>query len=151
MREALRQRTLTPTADAVAPTPLATTINAAIAPGELFDKLTILELKAERFEAGTKLDHVLLELNGLRAACDAAIVRSDKLDALIADLRQVNEEIWEIEDEIRRCESRQDFGPRFVELARSVYRTNDRRAAVKRRINELLGSVIVEEKSYSPY
>ena len=72
-------------------------------------------------------------------------------NVLVADLRRVNEELWEIEDAIRECERRQDFGPRFVELARSVYRSNDRRAALKRRVNELLGSAIVEEKSYTDY
>jgi Tetratricopeptide repeat len=151
MQEALRQRTKMPGAEAIAPPPLATAIHAAIAPGELFDKLTILEIKAERIKAGTKLDHVLYELGGLRAARDAAIGRTAELDALVAELRSVNEALWEIEDAIRTCESRQDFGPRFVELARSVYCTNDRRAAVKRRINELLGSAITEEKSYPPY
>ncbi|PKL95605.1 MAG: hypothetical protein CVV18_04830, partial [Gammaproteobacteria bacterium HGW-Gammaproteobacteria-8] len=65
--------------------------------------------------------------------------------------KTVNEQLWEIEDEIRGCERRRDFGERFVELARSVYRTNDRRAAIKRQINEQLGSTIVEEKSYAAY
>jgi hypothetical protein len=151
MREALRQRTATPSVDAVAKPLPAPSINVAIAPGELFDKLTILEIKVERIEAGKKRDHVVYELEGLRAACDSIIVRSAEIDALVADLRHVNERLWEIEDAIRECESRQEFGPRFVELARSVYRSNDRRAALKRRLNELLGSDIVEEKSYAPY
>ncbi len=74
---------------------------------------------------------------------------SAELDLLTADLRSINEALWVIEDEIRGCERNSDFGPRFIELARSVYQTNDRRAAVKRRINERLGSQIVEEKSYT--
>ena len=71
------------------------------------------------------------------------------LDALVGELQAVNEELWEIEDEIRACEAQGDFGPRFVELARSVYLTNDRRSAIKRRINEASGSAIVEEKLYN--
>lgn len=73
---------------------------------------------------------------------------SEELDSLATELRSINESLWDIEDEIRGCEQRSDFGPRFIELARSVYQTNDRRAAVKRQINERLGSRIVEEKSY---
>lgn len=74
---------------------------------------------------------------------------SEALAALTAELRSVNEALWIIEDEIRGCERAGDFGPKFVELARSVYKNNDHRAALKRRINERLGSVIVEEKSYN--
>ena len=74
---------------------------------------------------------------------------SDELDSLTSELRSINEAIWNIEDEIRGFERNSDFGPRFIELARSVYLTNDRRAAVKRRISERLGSRIVEEKSYA--
>ena len=66
----------------------------------------------------------------------------------MAELKSINEPLWRIEDDIRSCERAGDFGPRFIELARSVYETNDRRAAIKRRINERLGSEIVEEKSY---
>ena len=76
-------------------------------------------------------------------------MRSDELDSLTIELPAINEALWDIEDEIRDCERKSDFGPRFIELARSVYHTNDRRAAVKRRINERLGSRIVEEKSYA--
>ena len=73
------------------------------------------------------------------------------IDHLKAELKQVNEVLWEIEDRIRDCERAQDFGPDFIALARSVYKTNDRRAAIKRQINDLAGSTIVEEKSYSQY
>ena len=76
---------------------------------------------------------------------------STGLDQLTADLKTINAELWDIEDEIRDYERAKDFGPRFVELARSVYRQNDRRAFVKRKINELLGSTLVEEKSYAAY
>ncbi len=74
---------------------------------------------------------------------------SDALATLTAELRSVNEALWEIEDKIRGCERSGDFGPKFVELARSVYQNNDSRAAIKRKINVLLGSRIIEEKSYA--
>jgi hypothetical protein len=119
------------------------------APGELIDKITILEIKSERISDGDKVRNVLRELDTLRKARDQTIRTSDELDALTADLRSVNEALWRIEDEIRLCERAGDFGPRFVELARSVYHKNDERAAMKRRINVLLGSKIIEEKSYS--
>lgn len=122
-----------------------------VAPGELLDKLTILQIKAERIDDPAKLRHVRAELRVLAAARDRALPASDRLVELTAELREVNERLWEVEDELRRCEARQDFGARFVELARSVYKTNDRRAAVKRQINDLLGSALVEEKSYAPY
>ena len=76
---------------------------------------------------------------------------AEELTRLTADLRAVNEALWQIEDDVRDCERHRDFGPRFVELARSVYHTNDRRAELKRRVNELLGSRIVEEKAYAEY
>jgi chromosome segregation ATPase len=74
-----------------------------------------------------------------------------QIDALKEELRQINEALWDIEDRIRDCERAQDFGPQFVELARAVYKTNDRRAAVKRRINELSGSAIREIKAHPAY
>ena len=123
----------------------------AIAPGELIDKLTILEIKAERVGDAAKLRNVRTELEVLTQARQRWLRPSPALETLTADLKAVNAALWEIEDEIRLCERAQDFGPRFVELARSVYKQNDRRAALKRRINELLGSDLVEEKAYTPY
>ena len=79
------------------------------------------------------------------------VPQSEELDRLTAELKAVNEALWRIEDDIRECERATDFGDRFVELARSVYITNDRRAALKREINDLLGSRIVEEKLYVSY
>jgi hypothetical protein len=118
------------------------------APGELIDKITILEIKAERILDEEKLRNVRKELETLVKARERTILPSDSLTALTAELRSVNEALWGIEDEVRACERDGDFGPKFVELARSVYKNNDLRAALKRKINELLGSVIVEEKSY---
>ncbi len=122
-----------------------------VAPGELLDKLTILEIKAERITEAAKLRNVRTELAELAAVRREALPDSPELAELIGSLKEVNGRLWDIEDAIRRCEQEQDFGPRFVELARSVYRENDCRAALKRQINELLNSRLIEEKSYADY
>ncbi len=119
------------------------------APGELIDKITILEIKAERMGDAEKVRNVRIELDTLRAARDRTILVSLELTSFTAELRCVNQALWDIEDEIRGCERAADFGPKFVELARSVYFNNDRRAAIKRKINLVLGSKIIEEKSYT--
>jgi Family of unknown function (DUF6165) len=126
-------------------------VEAPVAIGELIDKITILEIKAERFTDAAKRKNVVAELSMLRARRDQAVPRSPRLDALSAQLKAVNERIWELEDSIRDCERRADFGPDFVAVARSIYRTNDERAAVKRQINVGFGSDLIEEKSYAPY
>jgi tetratricopeptide (TPR) repeat protein len=122
-----------------------------IAPGELIDKITILQIRSERVAEADKLRNVRAELAALAAARDRALYPSAALAALTAELKRVNETLWGIEDDIRLCEREQDFGPRFIELARSVYRENDRRTSLKRQINELLGSTVVEEKAYASY
>lgn len=122
-----------------------------VAPGELIDKITILQIKAERIHDEAKLHNVRFELDTLVAARDTALAASAALEELTAELKTVNEALWEIEDDIRAEERKAEFGERFIELARSVYRQNDRRAALKRRINELLGSRLIEEKSYEDY
>ena len=129
----------------------ANSIHVEIAPGELVDKITILEIKSERIDNKEKLANVGVELDTLVSARDAAIPASSELAEMAGRLKAINEKLWEIEDDIRDCERDKDFGSRFVELARAVYRTNDERAGVKREINELLGSHLVEEKSYSEY
>jgi Family of unknown function (DUF6165) len=123
-------------------------VSVKIAPGELLDKIGILEIKAERFDDPVKVGHVRAELASLIEARDRSIFIQDGVEDLTGELKAVNESLWRIEDEIRECERAGDFGPRFVELARSVYRNNDRRADLKRRINERLGSKVLEEKSY---
>jgi hypothetical protein len=128
-----------------------TAILVEIAAGELIDKITILEIKAERIEAPEKLRNIRAELATLIAARDRHLAGSAQLTTLTSQLRAANEALWSIEDEIRDCERRQDFGPRFVELARAVYHSNDRRCEIKRAINQLVGSRITEEKSYKPY
>jgi hypothetical protein len=122
-----------------------------IAPGELIDKITILEIKSERIGDEAKRANVVVELQTLSEARDAAIANDAEIARLTGDLKAVNEELWVIEDDIRDCDRAGDFGPRFVELARAVYRTNDRRADLKKAINQHLGSRLVEEKSYQPY
>ena len=119
--------------------------------GELVDKITILEIKNERMTDPDKLRNVRTELAALVAVRDRELPRSEKLAELTARLKGVNEALWEIEDEIRACERNKDFGARFVELARSVYHQNDQRSTIKRSINELLGSKLIEEKSYTRY
>lgn len=116
--------------------------------GELVDKITILQIKSERITMRDARANVARELASLRRVAGEAI-RSRSLAPLIAQLQAVNEELWEIEDRIREREAEGDFGHRFVQLARAVYKKNDLRAAIKRRINEALGSDLVEEKSYA--
>jgi len=130
---------------------LKSTITVETAPGELIDKITILEIKSDRIQDADKIRNVKIELDTLAAARDQAITATPELQALTLQLKQANEQLWEIEDEIRDCERAKDFGERFIQLARSVYRSNDRRAALKREINQLLGSHLIEEKSYADY
>ncbi len=127
------------------------TVSVEISPGELIDKVTILEIKAARIGDDEKLANVRHELDLLAGIRAKNLSESADLAALEAGLKQANEALWQIENDIRDCERAKDFGPRFVELARSVYRTNDRRARLKREIGELFGAGIVEEKSYSDY
>ena len=133
------------------PQPKAGCIQIDVAPGELLDKISILEIKCERITDLAKLANVRAELVTLAATRSRAIPGSAELAELFAKLRAVNENLWNVENEIRRCERDKDFGPCFVELARRVYRHNDCRAAIKRQINEMLGSTLIEEKDYVPY
>jgi tetratricopeptide (TPR) repeat protein len=127
------------------------TCRVEVAAGELIDKITILQIKRERITDPEKRQNVLAELAVLEESCQGQVPDSEELQQLSIELKTVNEQIWQIEDEIRCRERDQDFGPQFVELARSVYRTNDRRAELKRAINQLLGSRLVEEKDYVNY
>ncbi|MCZ8147964.1 MAG: hypothetical protein O9325_08975 [Roseomonas sp.] len=119
--------------------------------GEVIDKLTILEIKLARIEDQAKRANVATEHAALLAAWQQAVPDEAAIAEAIAGLRKVNEELWDIEDEIREQERRSDFGAEFVRLARAVYFTNDRRAALKKEINLKLGSALVEEKSYAAY
>lgn len=119
--------------------------------GELIDKITILKIKSERMTDPNKLHNVKHELDVLSQACAQHLAPSKELEQLEGELRKVNEALWVIEDDIRACEAQKDFGPKFIELARSVYIQNDKRAAIKKSINELSGSSIIEEKSYTEF
>lgn len=122
-----------------------------VGPGELIDKITILRIKSERMSDEAKLANVRHELAVLEAARNANLEDSAELRRLEEGLKAVNEALWVIEDYIRQCEADKDFGPTFIELARSVYKQNDKRAALKKEINLLTGSRIVEEKSYTEF
>jgi hypothetical protein len=126
-------------------------IRVPLSVGELIDKLTILDIKAGRIADDAKRANVVREQSLLRETVAREVPGSAELDRLTADLRSVNEALWTIEDQIRDLEHVKDFGARFVELARAVYITNDKRAALKKAINLLVGSAIVEEKSYKAY
>jgi hypothetical protein len=118
--------------------------------GELLDKITILQIKQERLDDAARRANVTTELAALTAIANAALADA-AVAAPLAALKAVNESLWEIEDRLRGKEADGSFDAAFIELARAVYFTNDRRAALKRDINRLLHSALVEEKSYRPY
>jgi Family of unknown function (DUF6165) len=122
-------------------------IQVPISVGELIDKITILQIKPERLN-GMARGNVAMELASLYQAKSEAHLNSPEITALMSELKVLNTALWDIEDQIREFEARGDFGPSFIEIARSVYRMNDRRAAIKRQINVVSESEIVEEKSY---
>lgn len=125
-------------------------INVPISPGELLDKITILEIKSENIEDKEKLANVTIELKLLSQIWENTSPDSD-LGVLKQELKDNNKALWDIEDKIRIKESNKEFDHVFVELARSVYIQNDKRADTKKKINLKLGSMIVEEKSYADY
>jgi hypothetical protein len=122
-----------------------------VSPGELLDKITILRIKSARMSDAGKLANVRHELALLEQTWHRVVPQERHPLADEQALTAVNTRLWIIEDDIRMQEAAQDFGPRFIELARAVYVENDERAAIKKRINVALGSAIVEEKSYRPY
>lgn len=119
-----------------------------VSAGELLDKITILEIKVARIRDASKRDIALDELKLLLATFAAAVPPSEIVEACRRELREVNEKLWDIEDEIRIKEKAGEFGAGFIALARSVYLTNDRRAEIKRRLNTALGSAIMEVKEF---
>ncbi|MFP6682974.1 MAG: DUF6165 family protein [Gammaproteobacteria bacterium] len=119
--------------------------------GELIDKITILEIKSARITEVRKLENIERELTILTEAWRNSGVDQGAVGAERAALKTINENLWDIEDRIRRKEAEQLFDQGFIELARSVYRTNDERSIVKRAINDRFGSSLVEEKSYQSY
>ena len=135
-----------PSTDAIGPV-----ITVEISPGELLDKISILEIKSERIGEPGKLANIRHELTLLRGTVPDRLAADAAIAKLMRELKTINKTLWDIEDEIRDCEARKEFGETFVQLARSVYLTNDRRAELKRKINTRCGSAIVEEKSYKQY
>jgi hypothetical protein len=126
-------------------------IETPIAAGELIDKITILEIKAERIADAARTENVRTELALLYQRRDSVLPMDLVLAALAGRLKGINERLWDLEDTVRDCERRQDFESSFVSAARAIYRTNDERAAVKRDINMVTGSILIEEKSYAKY
>jgi transcriptional regulator of nitric oxide reductase len=122
-----------------------------ISPGELLDKITILQIKSERIADPAKVANVRTELEMLDAVWRQAVGDDDEINALTVELKTINEALWEIEDDIRDEERTKRFGERFIELARAVYVINDDRANAKKQVNLHLNSSIVEEKSYQDY
>ena len=118
--------------------------------GELLDKITILEIKSVAISDPQKKANIRRELAALQSIwSDRFGWKADELGALTAQLKRVNASLWDIENAIRLCDARQDFGDEFIRLARAVYKTNDERAVIKREIDVRLGSPLREEKSYA--
>ena len=122
-----------------------------ISPGELLDKITILQIKSKRISDPQKLANVRLELDALEHTWKGSAYSRIDVAADVRALLAVNERLWVIEDDIRDKERARSFDADFVRLARSVYIENDERAAIKRRLNVRLGSTLIEEKSYADY
>lgn len=125
-------------------------IKIPVAPGELFDKISILEIKLDRIQEPDKRANVERECAFLTSIADALVLpQAAEVAALRQQLRAVNEEIWDAEDRVREHDRRDDFGPEFARVARTTYRNNDRRAALKRALSQSVGTTILEEKSHS--
>lgn len=123
-------------------------VNVPVAVGELFDKITILRIKADRLGDPAKVQNVRRELEALESIA-RDVPASEQLNGLVAELTAINAGLWDVEDGKRAHEREGRFDDAFVALARRVYKENDQRAAIKRRINELTGSTLVEEKSHA--
>ena len=122
-----------------------------ISAGELLDKLSILEIKLNKIKDPSFLQEVKKEYDILNKTKNDNINSSDKIDILYKNLKEINEKLWKIENEIRLCEKNSDFNDKFVQLARNVYFENDKRAKIKLEINKVLGSNIKEVKQYTEY
>ncbi len=126
-------------------------IKVELSVGELLDKISILRIKTERIADRSKLENINKELDALISLWENSIYSNSNLESEINNLKTINEELWDIEDKIRDKERNQIFDKGFIELARAVYITNDKRADIKRIINSKTRSELIEEKSYSNY
>ena len=124
-------------------------VETPISVGDLIDRITILAIKLERIADEDKLMHIRREHDLLVARRDETVTRSPALDGLVREIEGVNRALWDIEDALRAMEQAGDFGPDFIAKARAVYQTNDERARIKTRINDLTGSALSEQKSYA--
>ena len=128
-----------------------TRILSEISPGELLDKISILEIKLEKVKDKDRQKRIKIEYDILKKVQNSSIEMSDKIKDLYRSVSNVNNKLWDIEDKIRICEQNKNFGENFIELARGVYFNNDKRAKIKSEINEILGSNIREIKQYVDY
>ena len=122
-----------------------------ISPGELIDKISILEIKLEKIKNKASQDEINKEYNILKEVQNSSIEMTEKLKTLLKEIKEVNLNLWNIEDKLRICEKNKDFGQTFIELARAVYLNNDKRSKIKSKINEVSGSNIKEIKQYVDY
>ena len=128
-----------------------TKVLSEISPGELLDKISILEIKLEKIKDKNSQEKIKIEYKILKKIQNSSIEMSDKIKDLYRSVSNVNIKLWDIEDKIRICEQNKDFGKNFIELARGVYFNNDKRAKLKNEINEILKSNIREIKQYENY
>jgi len=126
-------------------------IRAEISAGELLDKISILEIKLDNIKDKENREEVKKEYKILKEVQNSSIKVSEKLKILFKEIKEVNLNLWNIEDKLRICEKNKDFGQTFIELARGVYLNNDKRSRIKFKINEVLGSNIKEIKQYVDY
>ena len=126
-------------------------ILAEISPGELLDKISILEIKIEKINAKDNLEEVKKEYKILKDTLNSSVNLTDKVNDMFKSLKKINLDLWLIEDNVRLCEKNKDFGKNFIELARTVYFNNEKRAKIKSEINKTLGSNIKEVKQYVNY
>ena len=122
-----------------------------ISAGELLDKISILEIKLERIKDKNSQEEIIKEYNILKETQNSSIEFTDKIKELFESIKETNLSLWKIEDKIRVCEKNKDYGKNFIELARGVYFTNDKRSKIKSEINKILGSNIREIKQYVKY
>ena len=126
-------------------------ITAEISTGELFDKISILEIKLEKIKDKNSQIEIRKEYKILKEIQNSSIKLEDKIKELFDSIKEVNHKLWNVEDKLRICEKNKDFGKNFIELAREVYFNNDKRSKIKSEINKILGSNIKEVKEYAKY